>query len=226
MYAVLGFRKLFGVVAALTALIALALIATYQPAVHEEVMKVLWRSATAATAIVFGLGSWAGFINWLWRRLSWWIGPCPAGTWEGTIRSNFSRQEWLRQAARGDGDSTGRDLDQLLQEVELKPVNCRLTIFVNLYEVRAVMKMPDAGPGRESKTLTMRVLRDGGGSTRLAYVYEQEQDESIGTDERSHLGSALLSFGENGDILRGRYWTARRWEIALNTAGLLELKRV
>jgi hypothetical protein len=85
--------------------------------------------------------------------------------------------------------------------------------------------MPDATDTRASKTLTMGALRDSHRQTYLVYVYQQEQDEAVGTDERSHLGSAWLALSEDGKYLTGHYWTARRWEVALNTAGRLSLRR-
>ncbi len=73
-------------------------------------------------------------------------------------------------------------------------------------------------------------LRRDMGERRLVvfYIYESHVSAPKNTDSDRHLGAARVTVPLEGRpvVLEGNYWTDRNWNLGLNTAGRIRLRRV
>lgn len=62
--------------------------------------------------------------------------------------------------------------------------------------------------------------------SELSYVFEQIDPESVGTtDSKKHFGAGVVVYDPDTDEIRGDYWSDRREDAGLNTAGTIRMTR-
>lgn len=173
--------------------------------------------------LLFALVSWGPafrlihFLTFAHHWLFPWIG----GEWRGEVRSNWPRVEAMMKAARRETPPFDTFRDEL---PPAEPIKVKAQIKCRLMSLHIRFEM--VGTDRTSETIFVRPVKTPEGKRQLYYVYKQDD---LGappvTDRRDHVGAAELTWNE-GHTLQGRYWTARNEERGLNTAGVLNLKRV
>ena len=79
----------------------------------------------------------------------------------------------------------------------------------------------------DSRSVVGTIQRNGEGRWVLSYIYDQLVRDPSPTDETTHIGAAELNYTQEApNRLEGHYWTRRMWHKGLNTAGVVELRRV
>lgn len=72
----------------------------------------------------------------------------------------------------------------------------------------------------------MRPARLNDGISELSYVFEQIDPQSIETtDSKKHFGAGVVRYDPETDEIRGDYWSDRREDAGLNTAGTIRMTR-
>jgi hypothetical protein len=139
------------------------------------------------------------------------------------IRSNWPRIKATMKAARTSGrfDPLTGDVDS---EAEGGLTRAAVTIRTTLLNIR--IRLTPENTQRVSKTRFVLPRWSKPQEPELSYLFEQVDDGPVQpTDERAHFGAAHLVYDEDSDTLRGEYWTERRGESGINTAGTIVLRR-
>lgn len=182
-------------------------------------------SVWALTLIILG-GSAERWSPW---RVIWRIAPTLNdlafpdlnGNWEGTTSSNWPIVLRMKDAATGPGGL----LMEELPAAELQKNAIKLRVRASLFRLSLMAELESTGG--KSHSVMARVIKD---EVRdefdLSYIYRQNTPEAGLLDEASHLGAAVLSFERSNWRLCGEYWTKRSWRMGLNTAGLIDVRRV
>lgn len=153
----------------------------------------------------------------------WWF-PWLGGEWEAQIRSNWPRVKIMLDAAQ-----TKKSIEPLTLEISDNDVGALTFADVS---IRATLlgfaiTLTPRGTQRVSKSIFVRPQWTKPHPPEVTYVYEQTDDGLVQlTDAPKHLGSGRLVYDTDTDILRGDYWTERRGDMGLNTAGKIVLKRL
>ena len=164
-------------------------------------------------------------LRWI-HRLSfaqhWWF-PWLDGEWIAEIRSNWPRVRHTLEAAR-----SGTVFNAFTQEIpeteEGALTLAQVTIRVRLVTMEIILK--PQGTQRISKSRFVRPQWRKPLPPEISYVYEQIDDGALAvTDARRHFGAGHLVYDADTDTLRGEYWTQRRGDAGINTAGAIVLKR-
>lgn len=149
------------------------------------------------------------------------------GEWVVTIQSNWPIVERLKTAASDD-------------EITFDPVNDeRPGLLEASFDVKIkqtwfrtdVAFLPNTKtPLLSSETISVEFFTSENGNKSVAWVYEQtnKQDNSRPlevTDQPKFYGSAVLNVSEDATHLKGQYWQNRSWNLGLNAAGLIDLRR-
>jgi hypothetical protein len=96
-------------------------------------------------------------------------------------------------------------------------------ITSSLFEIRITSRMSDT---RTSRSIFVRPEQGGSGDPELYYIYEQNEAGRVAiTDSKRHFGAARLRYDGQTQTLAGDYWTERRSESGLNTAGTILMVR-
>jgi hypothetical protein len=152
-----------------------------------------------------------------------WLFPLLDGEWEGEVHSNWPRIRAMMEAARGAAPSFNVLSDRIPEHVEVQPVPIRATIESGLLDIKIKLVMSET---RYSHTVFVKPERLANGKSRLYYVYQQQEDAAVDvTDTSRHQGAACLDFDPVTGVLSGIYWTERKSELGLNTAGRIRLQR-
>lgn len=183
------------------------------------------------TSLVFGLhGSYSPW-RWLWRRLpvlSNWFFPDLNGLWVGKVYSNWPIIDGLRNGPPQENSDLSVS-DQAPEFLEIDAVFCiRATLFD--VSISAQFGSSQNGePSNASETDFVLVQRKpSDGRVHLKYSYSQYTPNPEASDESWHPGAGCLHLNvKNGEsTLSGSYWTLRRWQEGLNTAGRLIVSKI
>lgn len=182
--------------------------------------------------IIFFLFSyWLGasyyYSGWrmLWRKipvLNEWLFPDLNGIWYGNTQSNWSVIKKLKDASMSAKAINHDELNQT--QLQIDPIV--MHIKASLFSIKVFAKLSNTDG--ESYSTTASVNRHSESeSVFLSYVYVQSTPLPDSTDEGDHTGAAELKWNKClPDELNGVYWNRRSWKTGLNTAGLLNLKKV
>ena len=100
-----------------------------------------------------------------------------------------------------------------------------VTIESSLFDI-SIEITPD-GTKKVSRTRFVRARWAKPDRPELSYVYEQLDNATLApTDARQHHGAGVVEFIAKTGELSGHYWTNRKAEAALNTAGTIVIRRV
>lgn len=184
-----------------------------------------------ALIIVFLLTYWIGadYYRSLWRivwrkfpLLNKLIFPDLNGVWVGTTESNWPVIKKLRDSALSSDLTDDIQLDSVALQVD----SIAIQIKASLFGVKITAKLSNTGGESYSAAAAFNKF-DLADDTILSYVYVQSTPSPLATDQDRHIGAAELTWDKcNPDLLRGVYWTRRSWRRGLNTAGILQLKKV
>jgi hypothetical protein len=174
----------------------------------------------ALTLIGGSSATWAPWrIIWaLFPALNDKLFPDLNGVWQGTTQSNWPII--AAQAGLVEKPNVSATSESALRLQENK---ITLTITASFFTFRIRARLH--GTSAQSLSLTESITLDRHGRYELAYIYRQATPIPEATDESSHDGAAVLHADMDKLELNGVYWTRRRWQEGLNTAGLLNVKR-
>lgn len=153
----------------------------------------------------------------------WWF-PWLDGEWRAEIRSNWPRVERLYKAAKRETPKFDALASPLADGDELVTM-ASVTIETSLFDISIAIR-PD-GTSKVSRTSFVRARWAKPDLPQLSYVYKQEDTAAHApTDARQHHGAGIVEFDSKSGKLSGHYWTDRKAEAALNTAGTIVMRRV
>jgi len=174
-------------------------------------------------------------IAWVWvyvwrflPKMNEWFYPDLTGEWDVEMDSNWSRHEQVMDAALSTTatfDIRRCDVSDLapLLKVKLK-AEIKHTFWT--IHMRLWSDVPGA-PIKESEILIVEPFKaEGLKKCGLRYIFRQTSVTASVTDVPSFLGAAELYFDKKTDMLEGEFWSQRSWQRAMNTAGLIRMKRV
>jgi hypothetical protein len=153
----------------------------------------------------------------------WWF-PLLDGEWRAEVRSNWPKVERMYLSAKREAakfDALAAPLTQADELVTLATVNIESSLFDISIEITPV------GTSKVSRTRIVRARWTKPDRPELSYVYEQVDHTALApTDTRQHYGAGIVQFIEKSGDLSGHYWTNRKAEAGLNTAGTIVMRRV
>lgn len=185
-------------------------------------------SAGLFFAVSTALAGWSGFLS-PWRvafrlcsKLNDWVYPDLNGVWYGNTKSNWGVIETKRAAASGEGCYDLADLPS----VPLREGEIAMEVKADLFRISVRSKV--SATGGVSITLSSRADKlSSEDEYRLSYLYRQSTPEPVSTDEGAHDGAASLRIALGTPLtMEGVYWTRRKWREGLNTAGIIQVRRV
>jgi hypothetical protein len=152
-----------------------------------------------------------------------WLFPLLDGEWEGEVYSNWPRVHAMLEAAKGAVPRFDALADDVPAAFDMDPVKVSATIKSGLLDFEITTRMSST---RRSDTIFVKPVWHKPARPRLYYLYRQQEDGKIAvTDAHEHDGAAYLDFDADTDTLSGPYWTQRRGDAGLNTAGRIRLWR-
>lgn len=153
----------------------------------------------------------------------WWF-PWLDGEWRAEIRSNWPKVERMYLAAKHDVSKFDALAAPLTDADELVTM-ASVTIRTSLFEI-SIEITPD-GTNKVSRTRFVRPRWAKPDWPELSYVYAQLDNAVLApTDTRQHYGAGIIEYIESTGELSGHYWTNRKAQAALNTAGTIVMRRV
>ncbi len=190
------------------------------------------RTIAIGVAAIIWLFLWRPVWRWLWtlpvlgEYLEKKVFPDLNGTWQIEIQSNWPVIKALADAAKSpfiaqldvtsDRDKNPEFVSSsFVGKIEQDWRKSSLTVLSN-----------KQSPLRKSRTISFDLLpASDSDPKRVAWTFRQENTDLAETDERNFLGSALLEV-ENKNLIEGHYWNNRAWELGLNSAGRITMKRL
>ncbi|MXO69026.1 hypothetical protein GRI72_09335 [Altererythrobacter marinus] len=168
--------------------------------------------------------------RFLWRRfpvLEKWIYPDLNGAWDVKLESNWSRQEQLFLAAKGETPSFDIKHCDPAELEDLLVVNLKAEIEQSWWKIELKLWNPQGDtPIKSSETIDARPIRAKGfAPAQLCYFFDQQNDTDNIADDVRFAGAACLKYDSSSRSLEGSFWTSRVWPRALNTAGKLHFSR-
>lgn len=168
-------------------------------------------AVTVGAAVFFVLGQTPIFVMLCKLPFVRTLMPPIDGEWDMRLQSNWGvMQKWLGQ---GDGDS-------------LRVVEGKIRIKARFFTVK--MEFIGSDGYSESKTISVSVRpSEQMGLIELNYMYVNYTQIPLATDTNLHTGAARVFVVESGDdfVMRGTYFTDRKWTQGLNTAGQVNFTR-
>ena len=191
--------------------------------------SIVWAICVALT--------WNPIWRWVWavsKKVGWLpdlghhVFPDLNGKWAMTLRSNWSRQMQLLDAAadrRRSFDPRTCEADEL---AELLPVSLVAEIEQSWWSIKITVTNPRADTPIKNSTTYIVMPRKRSETERpsLCYFYSQQNDTDNQADDLSFDAAACLFYDNEKDQLEGTFWTARQWRRSINTAGALTLDRL
>lgn len=175
-------------------------------------------------AVLFGQTSYRTPWRIVWRRvpaLNRWL-PDLNGVWLGTTSSNWPTLKKTLDGTQAHSVVDKTELHSTPEQMDVIAVQITASLFC--LKVEAGLSSTD---GRSHSIIAKPRRDQHSGRIHLTYVYEQASPKPAITDEERHMGVADLTIDpDNLDVAEGVYWTRRKWQTGLNTAGRLELRRV
>ncbi|MGO4855424.1 hypothetical protein [Phaeovulum sp. W22_SRMD_FR3] len=149
------------------------------------------------------------------------------GEWVVTIQSNWPIVERLKAAAASNEitfDLVNDERPGLLE------ANFDVKIKQTWFRTDVSFLPNEKTPLLSSETISVEFFKSDSGNKSVVWVYEQtnRQDNSRPlsvTDQPKFYGSAVLNVSEAATELKGQYWQNRSWNLGLNAAGLIVLRR-
>ena len=153
----------------------------------------------------------------------WWF-PWLDGEWRAEIRSNWPKVERMYLAAKREVPKFDA-LAAPLTEVDELVTRASVTIQSSLFDI-SIEITPD-GTNKVSRTRFVRPRWAKPDWPELSYVYAQLDNTALApTDTRHHYGAGIVEYIAKTGELSGHYWTNRKAQAALNTAGTIVMRRV
>lgn len=153
----------------------------------------------------------------------WWF-PWLDGKWRAEIRSNWPKVERMYKAAKREVPKFDA-LAAPLTEADELVTWASVTIESSLFDI-SIEITPD-GTNKVSRTRFVHARWAKPDRPELSYVYSQVDTAALPpTDTRRHYGAGIVEFISATGELSGHYWTDRKADAALNTAGTILLRRV
>lgn len=179
-------------------------------ALNALILLLCWRPALKA-------------IHWATFASKWWF-PWLDGEWQAEIRSNWPKVKAMYESARGKGpryDALTAPAPDDEKTLTLASVSIKTTLLEITIEI-----VPE-GTHKISRTRFVRPRWAKPDRPELSYVYEQEDHTTPAhLDAQLHFGAGVIKYFENSDQIAGEYWTNRRGDVGLNTAGTIIMRRV
>tara|TARA_Y100000815_G_scaffold224004_1_gene211161 strand:+ start:687 stop:1481 length:795 start_codon:yes stop_codon:yes gene_type:complete len=195
----------------------------------------LLTSRVLAWIIWVGIALFTVFQGWrlLWKLPlagAWFANryfPDLNGEWVVTIQSNWPIVERLKTAASS-SETTFDPVNDA--RPDLMEANFDVKIKQTWFRTDVAFLPNEKTPLLSSETLSVEFFKSENGNKSVAWVYEQanKQDNSrplAVTDQSKFYGSAVLNASEDATELKGQYWQNRSWNLGLNAAGLIVLRR-
>ncbi len=194
------------------------------------------RAGSARIGAVPGLAWWIVLAvlydpiwRFAWRKIAWlrnWF-PDLNGDWDVEIRSNWSRQHQLLDAAASTTesfDTRARDPSHL---VPLDTVRLKARIKQGWWKIEMQMWNPAGDtPILNSDTLLIDPFpADGLRRAGIAYFFKQRNQTDEWSDASEFDGAAKVEYDHETGKLSGFFWTTRVWQRAMNTAGTITFTR-
>jgi hypothetical protein len=149
------------------------------------------------------------------------------GEWVVTIQSNWPIVERLKTAAASEEITFDPFNDE---RPDLLEVRFNVKIKQTWFRTDVAFLPNEKTPLLNSETISVEFLKSENGNKTVAWVYEQtnKQDNSrplAVTDQPKFYGSAVLNVNGDPPELMGQYWQNRSWNLGLNAAGLITMRR-
>jgi hypothetical protein len=173
-------------------------------------------------------------LNPVWRfiwkfipALNRWF-PDLNGTWDVELRSNWTRQEQMLEAADHKTAAIDMRLCPETSLAALKPMHLRAEISQSWWQIEISLTNPAGNsPMKESLTFAVEAFaKKGLRSAGIAYFFKQANATANVSDDNEFYGAARLSYQHQTNTLEGIFWSARMWQRAINTAGTIRFTRV
>ena len=127
----------------------------------------------------------------------------------------------MLDACQARGGITQDELHSIPGQIDAMAVEIKASLFT--VRITAGLSATDS----QSHSIAVRPWKDAHNRLHLTYVYEQNTPIPAMTDVETHFGAAKLVIDmDNFEHVEGIYWTRRNWQIGLNTAGRLKLRRI
>jgi hypothetical protein len=187
------------------------------------IVKYLPIFAILVFGFIFGGTSYVAPWRWLWcilPALNKKLYPDVNGIYVGTICSNYPLKIAMRESAVSGHRLEGAKLDAIPLQESAVAVELRADFF------RLRITVSSSPTGGTSRAVIAKPWRDRGADTiHLSNVYLQTVNQPSASDEAMHFGAADLEVNPaDRQTISGIYWTKRRWQVGLNTAGVIKLK--
>lgn len=155
----------------------------------------------------------------------YWLFPNLNGDWDAVIITNWPRIRRTYESAKNGGPPFDSITDKLTVNEEANRVSkANVTIKSSLFSFSMIVR--PVGTVRESRTRFVRPARLNDGLSELSYVFEQIDPDSVETtDSKKHFGAGVVVYDPDTDEIRGDYWSDRREDAGLNTAGTIRMSR-
>ncbi|MGF1614279.1 MAG: hypothetical protein ACFCVA_10325 [Gammaproteobacteria bacterium] len=179
--------------------------------------------ALAAFGIIFGGTSYFAIWRWVWWAMPFLhkkFYPDVNGIYVGRIHSNYPLKNRMLEAA-----FAAKKIDEAtLQATELQEVAVAVELRADFFRLKILVA--SSATGGTSRTVIAKPWRDPGSDrVHLSNIYLQTVTTPAASDEGMHFGAADLEVDPgNRQTIGGVYWTRRRWQVGLNTAGTIKLK--
>lgn len=149
------------------------------------------------------------------------------GEWVVTIQSNWPIVDRLKTAAASDQIKFDPSTDE---SPSLLEASFNVKIKQTWFRTDVAFLPNEKTPLLSSETISVELFKSENGKKSVAWIYEQtnKQDNTqrlAVTDRSKFYGSAVLNMNEDATELQGQYWQNRSWNLGLNAAGLITLKR-
>ena len=232
MYAVFGLKRIITFITAVVVAVIIGLMLYKSPSDIVEFGKTAWRVASGVITAFILLGSVPFVFRFFWKCYETIFPssyPDISGTWTGTVTSNYSVHNAIRNAAI----STAETLDPLdpsqITSIDLQTFDAKLTIKASLLKIDLIMEVAGLTDTSESFSIAASPqVAQNSEAHGLAYIYKSKHYNKAADDEATHTGAAEVQLRKNanGELeMKGIYWTARNWRRAGNTAGILTFVR-
>jgi hypothetical protein len=226
MYQVLDLKKLVGLFAVIAAIVVfigvyVAPPKTLQGYIHRA------SGAASATGIILLLAGESPLFHAIWKYnvVQKLFFPYIHGRWEGEISSNWPVIRTIREHA-GSGKQTNPDEMNI---DNLGALSEEVVVEIKASFLRVSMKLVPKTGYSDSVTVALKPVIEGDrGHPCLYYVYRATVRANVPTDSGVHYGAGSMDVlrGKGPLTLRGIYWTEREWRKGMNTAGILDVKKV
>jgi hypothetical protein len=183
--------------------------------------------ATTVTVLVIIVVGETPLFHFIWRQniVQKLFFPYLHGRWEGTIRSNWEVIRKIREYAGAGGAAA---LDEMNTD-KLGYCEKEVVVEIKASFLRVSMKLIPRDGYSDSFTVALKPVAEGErGRPCLYYVYRANVKANVSTDSNWHYGAAWMDVKSEEGILslHGVYWTDREWTRGMNTAGILEARKV